>query len=370
MKCVFLLHLLEQDYVLHIWKEEARFFPRLYWRVLNRSLSRRMPIGWPLGRFRIDLPGGKRVRGKALSTWLRPQEILQDQRMALDRIRRACEIARKWDASIVGLGGLNGVVGMRGEAIRDEVDVAVTNGNHLIVPMAVDHAEEVLAALGADIADEEIVVVGFPGIHAPPIARLLVRRGARRLTVVARGATTAVRRLVSDLEGFDGTRVRLVTDLGEGLRSGRTVVSATATGGVIRQAELLPGTCVINANVIRDVIGPAAERDDVLSLDGGLVELPDAARVKGNLFGPDRRIIYVCLAEVILSGLEMPGESFSIGRSIDRDKVETMERLTRSYGMKPAAFLSFKRPVTQEEIAKIRAIRRDRPVGAKRAAPL
>ena len=358
MKCVFLLHLLEQDYVLQIWKREARFFPRLTWRLLNRSLSRRMPIGWPIGRFRIDLPGGTRVRGKALSTWLRPREILQDQRMALDRIKRACEISRRWGADVVGLGGLNGVVGMRGAAVRDEVDVAVTTGNHLVVPVAVDAVEAVLGALEAKIADEEIVVVGFPGIHAPHIARLLVRRGAGRLTLVTRGVSAKVRRLVSELEGGGETRVRLVTDLGEGLRSGRTVVSATATGGTIRQRDLLPGTCVINANVVGDVVGPSAERDDVLSLDGGLVELPDDARVKGNLFGLDGRIIYVCLAEVILSGLERPGESFSVGRRIDPDKVETMERLTRKYGMKPAPFRSFKQPVSLEAIARIRAIRR------------
>ena len=94
-------------------------------------------------------------------------------------------------------------------------------------------------------------------------------------------------------------------------------------------------------------------RDDVLVIEGGIVDVPGEADFGFN-FGFPPRTSYACMAETMLLALEKRFESFTLGRDLSVEQVDEITRLAEKHGFKLSGFRSFERPVTAEEIANIR----------------
>jgi fatty aldehyde-generating acyl-ACP reductase len=98
----------------------------------------------------------------------------------------------------------------------------------------------------------------------------------------------------------------------------------------------------------------AARRDDVLVIDGGIVEVPGEVDF-GFDFGLPPRMAYACMAETITLALEGRYEPYSLGRRLSIERVEEIARLAEHHGFRLAGLMSFGRPLTEEAIARIRA---------------
>ena len=75
----------------------------------------------------------------------------------------------------------------------------------------------------------------------------------------------------------------------------------------------------------------AEERSDVLIVNGGVVSLPGSARLGFDL-GLPARTVYPCMAEPIVLALEGRREGYSLGQSIEVDRVHHIARLAREHG--------------------------------------
>ena len=97
----------------------------------------------------------------------------------------------------------------------------------------------------------------------------------------------------------------------------------------------------------------AEKRDDVLIIEGGVVEVPGDVNFNFN-FGFPPKTSYACMAETMMLSMEGRYESFTLGRELTIKQIEEINRIADKHGFKLAGLRSFEREVTEEEIERIK----------------
>ena len=133
------------------------------------------------------------------------------------------------------------------------------------------------------------------------------------------------------------------------------MITVTSSADTIIEPEYLkPGAVVCDVARPRDVSKKVAEeRDDVLVIEGGLVEVPGDVNFNFN-FGYPPKLALACMSETMILALEGRFENYTLGRNLTLEQVEEIGRLAKKHGFKLAGLRSFERPVSQETIFDIR----------------
>jgi fatty aldehyde-generating acyl-ACP reductase len=117
---------------------------------------------------------------------------------------------------------------------------------------------------------------------------------------------------------------------------------------------LKPGAVVCDVARPRDVSRRVAEqRDDVLVIEGGMVEVP------GNVdfhfdFGFPPGKSYACMAETMVLALEGRYEDYTIGKNISIEQALEIGEMAARHGFKLSGFRSFEKPVSEATINAVR----------------
>jgi predicted amino acid dehydrogenase len=138
------------------------------------------------------------------------------------------------------------------------------------------------------------------------------------------------------------------------------IVTATSGAGrkVLDIMKVKPG-CVIT-DVARPLDLPPSEvarRPDVLVIESGEILLPGNVSMKN--IGLPKGVAYACLAETIVLALEGRFENFTVGRSIEWEKVREIYRLGRKHGMRLAAISGVDGPFSDADIRRVRRLALD-----------
>ncbi len=328
------------------------------------KFARRLPERWVEAALRYlppvtasEITGIRSAYGE-IAGWfvgcpLTARQIMQlDPDYVLRRVIQTGRKAEKLGAKILGLGAFTKVVGDAGLSVAKALDIPVTTGNSYTVATAIQGTREAARLMGHDLAEAEIVVVGAAGAIGSVCARILARE-AKYLTLVGRNRERL--ELVADAIMSDcGLAVRITDDLVSALRRADVIITVTsAVDAIIEPEHLKPGAVVCDVARPRDVSRRVVEvRDDVLVVEGGVVEVP--GEVNFNLdFGFPVRTCYACMAETMILTLEKRFESFTLGRELTVRQVEEISALAAKHGFKLAGFRSFERAVTPDTIARI-----------------
>jgi predicted amino acid dehydrogenase len=275
-----------------------------------------------------------------------------DPEYVLHKVIQAGRKAEKLGAKILGLGAFTKVVGDAGVTVAKALDIPVTTGNSYTVATAIQGTREAARLMGHDLAEAEVAVVGAAGAIGSVCARILARE-AKRLTLVGRNRQKL--ELVADAIMSDcGLAARITSDLASALRRADVIITVTsAVDAIIEPEHLKPGAVVCDVARPRDVSRRVIEvRDDVLVVEGGVVEVPGEVNFNFN-FGFPPRTCYACMAETMILTLEKRFESFTLGRELTVRQVEEISALAAKHGFKLAGFRSFERAITPDEIARI-----------------
>lgn len=273
---------------------------------------------------------------------------------AMDKIIRAGRIAEKLGAEIVGLGALTSVVGDAGITIAKQLNIGVTTGNSYTVATALMASRLAAQKMGVEIADANVAIVGASGSIGQVCARLMARE-AGSITLVARNVDR-LQQVAQRIKEETGVVARVSSDVRASLAVADIVITVTSSiDFVVDPLVLKPGAIVCDVARPRDVSEEVARlRDDILIVDGGVVEVPGDVDFHFD-FGFPPRMSYACMAETMILALEGKVSDFSLGREIHLDQVEEITRLAEKHGFKLAGFRTFERAVTDEKIAEIRA---------------
>jgi predicted amino acid dehydrogenase len=138
----------------------------------------------------------------------------------------------------------------------------------------------------------------------------------------------------------------------------------SALHAVIHPEDLQPGSVVCDVARPRDVSAMVAgARDDILVIDGGMVDVPGSVDFHFNFGFPPGRA-YACMAETMALALEGRFEDYTVGKEITLARVREITSMAERHGFRLSGFRSFEREVTE---AQIDAVRRNAKRGLRRA---
>ena len=304
---------------------------------------------------------GKEIKGWFIACPFTPRRMMElSERTVYRKIIQTGRLAEKLGAQILGLGAFTSVVGDAGITIAKALDVPVTTGDSYTVTVAVDAVRQAAQAMKIPLNTATAAVVGATGTIGQVCAELLaddVERlyliGRRqealeelhdRLTVRAR----TLRPGSAQAELIVSTKMDVLADA-------QLILTVTsAIHDVIRPEFLLPGSVVCDVARPRDVSAMvAATRDDILVIDGGMVDVPGPADFHFNFGFPPRKA-YACMAETIALALEGRFEDYTLGKHLTRERVEEIDAMAKKHGFRLSGFRSFEREVTLQQIETVR----------------
>jgi len=203
-----------------------------------------------------------------------------------------------------------------------------------------------------DMRKATVAVVGATGAIGRVCAELLAGE-AGRLLLLARDekkleALRARLQVGARAELIVGTKL-------EALSEAQLILTVTsAIHDVIQPEHLLPGSVVCDVARPRDVSAMvAAARDDILVIDGGMVDVPGPVNFHFNFGFPPGKA-YACMAETMALALEGRFEDYTVGKELTLERVQEITTIAERHGFRLSGFRSFEREVTEAQIETIR----------------
>lgn len=269
------------------------------------------------------------------------------------KIIAAVRLAEKNGAKIVGLGAFTSVVGDAGVTIAKNVNIPVTTGNSYTIYMALEGTKAAAALMDIDWSNANIVIIGATGSIGSVCARWLAGE-SRNITLVAR-QYGKLEKLAAKIMYESGIAVKITSDARAAIRNADIVIAVSSSLEFqIFPEDIKPGTVICDVARPRDVSPRVAkERNDVLVIEGGVVDVPSGTEFNFDFGFPPGKS-YACMAETMILTLERKYESYSLGREMEIEKVREIATLAKKHGFKLAGFRSFERTITSEEISRIK----------------
>jgi predicted amino acid dehydrogenase len=251
------------------------------------------------------------------------------------------------------LGAFTKIVGDRGVTVANNIRIAVTTGNSYTAATAVEGALLAAQRLGIDPANVTAAVIGATG-SIGAVASQMLARSVGRLLLVARTPET-LDALQARLRPGSRADIAQGTDVKKAVREADVVLTvSSATDVLIEPDDLRPGAVVCDVARPRNVSRVVYERrNDVLVIDGGVIEVPGDVDF-GFDFGFPPRMCEACVAETILLALEHRYENFTLGKEISLAQVEEISALARKHGFRLSGFRRFERAISDAEVDRIR----------------
>jgi acetylornithine/succinyldiaminopimelate/putrescine aminotransferase/predicted amino acid dehydrogenase len=348
---------------------------------------------------RIESPSGRVAKGDFI---MLPKTATQLLRLspedALEEVGAAVRLGKDRGARLVGLGGYTSVVAQNLRALL-KLGVPLTTGNSYTVVAAIDAALEASRITGRKLERLRAAIVGGGGSIGSALASLLAEHVAS-LVLISRESDPAstqsryaviLARMIRHLtkrrrEGAAFEKGSLADQLsrlscGEELahKNGRVWLSATGERRILEQARELPirwttdmpaamaqtdmvflatsspeplvrSDMVQPGTVICDLSRPANVsddlflRNDVLVIDGGIVEVPGRPNL-GFHFGLSPGLAYACMAETMMLALEHHYEHTSLGRDLQEGTLDYLRALAVKHGFRLAELRARQRPL-------------------------
>ncbi len=295
---------------------------------------------------------GREIKGWFIACPFTPQRMLQLPINAVyDKIVACGHKAEKLGARILGLGAFTSVVGDAGLTIARRLDIPVTTGDSYTIMVAVESVRHAAEVMGIPLGSAMAAVVGATGSIGSVCAQMLADDVGELVLIGRRvDALNAVR---EKCEGRHA-RVRIGTSISDAYEADLVLTVTSAVDAVVYPEHLKPGAVVCDVARPRDVSKLVADkRDDVLVIDGGMVEVPGPVDFHFDFGFPPQKS-YACMAETMALALEGRYEDYSVGKALTVEQAREIGALCTKHGFRLSGFRSFERAVSDEQIARVR----------------
>jgi fatty aldehyde-generating acyl-ACP reductase len=295
---------------------------------------------------------GNTLTGWLLACPLTPVRMMNlPERVVYDKIIQTGRKAEKLGAKILGLGAFTAVVGDAGVTIAKELDIPVTTGDSYTVVMAVEAIVEAAKTMELDLAHSSVAVVGATGAIGKTCAGLLAHL-AGELVLVGR-REDALRAVAEQCQG-SYANVTVSTDISAIYQADLILTVTSAIDTVIEPQHLKPGAVVCDVARPRDVSRKVADqRDDVLVIEGGMVQVPGDVQFNFDFGFPPTKA-YACMAETMALALEGRYEDYTLGKEISVAQAQEIGEIAHRHGFRLSGFRSFEKPVTDLQINQVK----------------
>lgn len=258
----------------------------------------------------------------------------------------------KKGAKIVGLGAYCSVVGDAGVTIAERLEVPVTTGDSYTVYVAVEAIREAGRVMEISLDDATVAVVGATGSIGSTCAEMLSIDAAELILIGRReNALEEVRQRCMGRRAVVSTS----TDMNAIYEADLILTVTSAVHTVIEPQHIKPGAVVLDVARPRDVSRLVYEtRDDVLVIEGGVVSVPGRNVDFGFDFGFPPGKSFACMAETMALSLEGRYEDYTVGKSIELERVLEIGEIATRHGFKLSGFRTFEQAVSDAHIQRVK----------------
>lgn len=296
---------------------------------------------------------GNQIKGWFIACPFTPKRMLElPEQTVYRKIIQTGHLAEKLGAKMLGLGAYTSVVGDAGITIANTLDIPVTTGDSYTIAVAVEALCEAAHVMDIPLESASAAVVGATGAIGKVCAELLADVVGELYLIGRR--IEPLESLKERLQGHTHAQIHIGTDLNV-LQKAQLILTVTsALHDVIHPEHLQPGSVVCDVARPRDVSAMvAAMRDDILVIDGGMVDVPGPVDFHFNFGFPPGKA-YACMAETMALTLEGRLEDYTLGKDITRTQVEEITAIAKKHGFRLSGFRSFEREVTSDKIELVR----------------
>ncbi|MBI3616508.1 MAG: polysaccharide biosynthesis protein [Candidatus Omnitrophica bacterium] len=309
----------------------------------------------------IESLTGKEIKGDMILWPMIPEQIINMRSdFTISKLIEAGRLAQQLGARIIGLGAYAAWIGKRGVLLAEAVNVPVTTGTNYTILVAIEAALSALNAVGINISEASVSVIGATGSIGEICTRILAK-DVGQLILVARNEEK-LHKLAGSLREAGSTNVTCTNSINNAVSKADLILIATsAPTALVSIDDIKPGSVVCDISLPHNILKDEAEKKtDILVIDGGVVKPP------GNVdfhfcFGLEKGLAYACMAETMMLALEELYVSYSIGGNISILKVAKMAQLAKKHGFKLAEFTSFGKTVPKERIKAVAEARLAQP---------
>jgi predicted amino acid dehydrogenase len=298
---------------------------------------------------------GEQIKGWFLACPYTPRRMMElPERVVYRKIIQTGRVAEKLGAGLLGLGAFTSVVGDAGVTIANALDVPVTTGDSYTVALAVQAIRDAAAVMDIRMKDATVAVVGATGAIGRVCAELLADEAARVLLIARHEEKLAELRDRIQFRAEARAELQISTKM-DVLSEAQLILTVTSSiHDVVKPEHLIPGSVVCDVARPRDVSAMvAAVRDDILVIDGGMVDVPGPVNFHFNFGFPPGKA-YACMAETMALALEGRLEDYTVGKQITLERVREIAAIAEKHGFRLSRFRSFEKEVTEARIETVR----------------
>jgi len=297
---------------------------------------------------------GKEIKGWFIACPYTPRRMLTlPEKRVYRKIIQTGRLAERLGANILGLGAFTSVIGDAGITIAKSLDIPVTTGDSYTVSIAVQALRDAADQMGIPFENATAAVVGAYGAIGQVCSELLSEQVARLYLIGRREEPLhALRERLHENAKAD---IIATTDISS-LSEAQLILTVTnaVEKNVIQPEHLRPGSVICDVARPRDVSAMVAQaRDDILVIDGGMVDVPGPVDFHFNFGFPEGKA-YACMAETMALALEGRFEDYTLGKEISRARVDEITAFAQKHGFRLSGFRSFEKEVTPEQIQAVR----------------
>lgn len=296
---------------------------------------------------------GAEIKGWFLACPFTPKRMLElPEQTVYRKIIETGHLAEKLGAKILGLGAYTSVVGDAGITIAKALDIPVTTGDSYTIAIAIEAICEAARMMDIPLESAKAAVVGATGAIGKVCAELLADIVGELYLIGRRLEPLEI--LKERLEQGSRAKFYISTKM-DVLQKVQLILTVTSSmHDVINPENLQPGSVICDVARPRDVsVMVTAVRNDILVIDGGMVDVPGPVNFHFNFGFPPGKA-YACMAETMALALDGRLVDYTLGKDITRTQVEDITAIAKKHGFRLSGFRSFEREVTLDKIELVR----------------
>lgn len=308
----------------------------------------------------IVSPTGAEAEGWLIACPLSARQFLElPPEVVYEKIIDSAKIGADLGAKIVGLGAFSSIAGDAGISVAKRLSgtINVTSGNSYTVFTAIEGLLRAAEMMEIDIKNATVAVIGASGGIGAVCAKILAKKAGEVLLIGRDQGKLEKLQSEIALTKSDSSlaTITIATDTKAAIKKADLVLAVSSSVDVlIFPEDLKTGAVVCDVARPRDVAKQVVEeRDDVLVIEGGVIEVPGRPNFRFDFGFPDKTA-YACMSETMLLALEGTYESYTLGRDLSVEQVERIGEMAHKHGFKLAGFRAFEKPVTDSSIAQVR----------------
>ncbi len=300
-----------------------------------------------------SLATGKEIQGWFLACPLTPTRMMElPEKTVYRKIIETGRLAEKLGAKTLGLGAFTSVVGDGGITIAKELDIPVTTGDSYTVSIAIEAIQKAAQRLDIPLSRASAAVVGATGAIGQVCALKLAAKVSELILIGRRmPALEALREQIQSVTGL--SNIHISTEVNDIKKAQLILTVTSAIDTIIHPEHLQSGSIICDVARPRDVSARvAAARDDVLVIDGGMVDIPGPVNFNFDFGFPPGKA-YACMAETMALTLEGRFEDYTLGKDLRLEQVNEIEAIADKHGFRLSGFRSFEKAITDEQIERV-----------------